>query len=116
MVTKYEQELVSDIAVASLDEIPDAGMIQVTIENKPILLCRFEGQVFAVSALCPHRGAQLARGCLNGALLRCPWHGIKFDVRTGGRANAPECRDLKVYPVVVKDEQVFVSFPTRKEE
>lgn len=33
LVTKYEQELVSDIAVASLDEIPDAGMIQVTIET-----------------------------------------------------------------------------------
>lgn len=113
MVTKYEQE--SEFAVARLEDIPDGGTLRVTVEKRPILLCRQQERVFAVGAICPHRGAPLEEGCLNGALLRCPWHGIKFDVRTGMRLCAPESADLKVYPLVIKEGEICLILSTRKE-
>lgn len=116
MVTKNESGQISEMAVASLNDIPVGGMLRVTVDKIPMLLCRLQEQVFAVGAICPHRGAPLERGLLKGALLRCPWHGIQFDVRTGARVCVPECADLKVYQVTVRDEQVFVSFPACKEE
>lgn len=113
MITKHEQG--TEIAVARLDDIPDGGMLRITVEKRPILLCRQQERVFAVGAICPHRGAPLEEGRLNGALLRCPWHGTRFDVRTGMRLCAPESADLKVYSVVIREEKVCLILPTRKE-
>ena len=41
------------------------------------------GEVFAIKAVCPHRGGPLANGRLDGHVVACPWHGWTFDVRTG---------------------------------
>lgn len=62
-----------------------------------VLVCRLDGVLCAVQAACPHRGAPLAEGTLDGAILTCPWHGASFDVRTGRRVRGPECGDLKRY-------------------
>ncbi|MCZ8132752.1 MAG: aromatic ring-hydroxylating dioxygenase subunit alpha [Steroidobacteraceae bacterium] len=37
------------------------------------------GRPHAVSATCPHRGADLARGRVVGSSLECPFHGLCFD-------------------------------------
>lgn len=37
------------------------------------------GSARAISAVCPHRGANLALGEVDGDSLRCPFHGIAFD-------------------------------------
>src|SRR6516165_6001955 len=37
------------------------------------------GDVFLVQARCPHRGAQLSAGSVEGNALRCFYHGWKFD-------------------------------------
>ena len=109
MVTDNRQ--VREIVVAKLDDIPPGGMLPITVDKRPLLLCRLEDRVFAVGAICPHRGAPLAEGRLHGALLRCPWHGISFDIRTGHRICAPECADLKVYTVTVKEKCVWLALP-----
>ncbi len=113
MNTKYEQG--SRITAARLDDIPDGGMLRITVEKRPILLCRQQEWVFAVGAICPHRGAPLEAGRLSGALLACPWHGARFDVRTGSRLCAPESPDLPVYPVVVNEGQVELILPSHRE-
>jgi nitrite reductase (NADH) small subunit len=59
------------------------------------------GRVFATQAECPHRGGPLADGLLGGAVLICPLHAWKFDLRSGERvAGAGEgACGLKTYPV-----------------
>jgi len=113
LITKDEQ--LGEIAVAKVSDIPDGGMLQVMVEQLPVLLCRLQEKVFAIGALCPHRGAPLQEGQLSGAFIRCPWHGTRFDVRTGMRVCAPECVDARVYSVVVKEEQIWLSFSGMKE-
>lgn len=97
------------VAVAAVGDVPDHGMVPVSVGRRPVLLCRFGDDVFAVGAACTHQGAPLAEGRLDGALVRCPWHGALFDVRTGARVNVPTCADLRTYPVEVRDGTVWVT-------
>ena len=38
------------------------------------------GALGCVSALCAHRGASLKKGCVSDGKIRCPFHGIEYDV------------------------------------
>jgi nitrite reductase/ring-hydroxylating ferredoxin subunit len=95
-------------------EIPDGGFRRFTVGNRQVLLFRLGDSYFAVRANCPHRAAPLDRGRLEGALVRCPWHGIKFDVRTGARVCAPVCEDLETYPTQVRDGRVWIRVPSKE--
>ena len=49
------------------------------------------GDYFAVSRKCRHLRADLAEGSIdaNGCLV-CPWHGAKYDVRSGRMVGGPQ--------------------------
>jgi naphthalene 1,2-dioxygenase ferredoxin component len=108
MSTAVEGEAVR---VASLDEIPNRGMRSVRVGNREVLLCRFDGRVYALPSRCTHRGAPLIDGRLEGPFLRCPWHGVRFDVRTGARVCAPDCVDIRVTRAQVLGESVWLPAP-----
>ncbi|KDN76849.1 Rieske 2Fe-2S domain-containing protein [Streptomyces olindensis] len=91
-----------------LDDIPERTPHPVTIGRRALLLFRYGDWVYATAARCTHQGVELAGGELSGSLLRCPWHGVKFDVRTGARVNQPNCRDLRTFRTEVEDDQVTV--------
>jgi nitrite reductase/ring-hydroxylating ferredoxin subunit len=96
------------VRVARLDEIPDRGMKTVRMAKREVLLCRLGERVFALPSRCTHRGAPLLEGHLEGPFLRCPWHGARFDVRTGARVNAPDCTDVPVTRAEVRDGSVWL--------
>jgi len=49
------------------------------------------GEYFAVSRRCRHLGADLAGGRIDpDGCLVCPWHGAKYDVRTGRMVRGPQ--------------------------
>jgi len=49
------------------------------------------GEYFAVSRRCRHLGADLAAGRIDpDGCLVCPWHGAKYDVRTGRMVRGPQ--------------------------
>jgi 3-phenylpropionate/trans-cinnamate dioxygenase ferredoxin subunit len=41
------------------------------------------GTIRAIENSCPHNGASLASGKLEGNLIQCPAHGLRFDLTTG---------------------------------
>jgi nitrite reductase/ring-hydroxylating ferredoxin subunit len=49
------------------------------------------GELFAVTRRCRHLYADLSRGRIdkNGCLV-CPWHGSRYDVRTGRMVRGPQ--------------------------
>lgn len=57
--------------------------------------------------LCPHAGAPVCNGPVAGTVLRCPWHGWEFDLRTGAHLFNPACK-LESYPVEVEGDRLFV--------
>jgi 3-phenylpropionate/trans-cinnamate dioxygenase ferredoxin reductase subunit len=72
-------------------------MLEVAAGSLTVLVCRLGETVVAVSGQCPHRGAPMIEGELDCAILRCPWHGASFDVRTGDRVRGPACGGLRRY-------------------
>jgi nitrite reductase/ring-hydroxylating ferredoxin subunit len=50
-----------------------------------------DGELFAVTRRCRHLYADLANGSIDEAgCLVCPWHGSKYDVRTGRMVLGPQ--------------------------
>jgi nitrite reductase/ring-hydroxylating ferredoxin subunit len=85
--------------VATVDEIPSGARKIVEVQGREIGIFNLEGEFFAIANRCPHEGASLCKGRIVGLveadepgayrysrkneLVRCPWHGWEFDIRTG---------------------------------
>jgi nitrite reductase/ring-hydroxylating ferredoxin subunit len=85
--------------IASLREFPAGTRKLVDIKGRQIAVFNIKGEFFALANRCPHQGGSLCEGRLTGLIeasepgqyrysrrgeiIRCPWHGWEFDVRTG---------------------------------
>ncbi len=74
----------------------------------PVAVYHFSGRVYAAGDVCPHAGARLSEGALEGAVVTCPLHGSQFDVCTGERLRGPADVEIKTYRVDIEGGQVFL--------
>lgn len=58
----------------------------------PLRITALEGDLYAHSAVCPHWGGPLEEQDAGDPCVRCPWHGYRFDLRTGACAERPRLR------------------------
>ena len=58
------------------------------IEGRNLLLFQHDGQIHIIDNYCPHAGAPLEKASICGNELRCPWHGIAFDIQSGRAATS----------------------------
>jgi len=86
-------------AVAKEGEIPQGGRKIVSVGRLELGIFNVGGEIRAYRNACPHAGAPVCLGRLSGTslpsrvyeyifgkegfILRCPWHGWEFDLRTG---------------------------------
>jgi ferredoxin-thioredoxin reductase catalytic chain len=96
-----------EVPVAHTTDMRDGESRHVKVGKRDIALFRVEGRFFALSNLCRHAFGPLAEGFLDGHVVMCPWHGWRYDVRDG-TTDHPDA-DVKVYPVTVRDGEVFVT-------
>jgi 3-phenylpropionate/trans-cinnamate dioxygenase ferredoxin component len=73
-----------------------------------ICIVNFEGKYYALGNVCTHLGGPLDEGTLEGYEVECPWHGSKFDVRTGKPTKPPARQAVPVYKVKVEDNNLLV--------
>ncbi len=106
--------------IATVDEIPPGERKIVEVGGRSIGVFNINGEFFALRNTCPHQGAELCKGTLTGFLqsrvpgeyefsrkgeiLRCPWHGWEFDVRTGQSWFDPARTRVRRYEVMVEAE------------
>jgi glycine betaine catabolism B len=88
--------------VANKKDLREGSLLGVQIDSKRIVLTMVEGKVYAMNAVCSHKGAPLEEGTLLGHDLKCPWHFALFDVRNGKvSAKTVWAKDLESYLVQV---------------
>jgi Rieske [2Fe-2S] domain len=63
---------------------------------------------YKIDAVCSHEDGPLEHGTLDGYEVECPWHGSKFDVRTGEVTNLPADTPQSVYEVKVQDNNILL--------
>ena len=94
------------VVVAKTSEIPRNEQKLVLARGRPVVIYNLDGEWFALSNKCPHQGGALCQGRRVGLvkstgpgeyefsrqneIVRCPWHGWEFDIRTGKSICEPE--------------------------
>jgi len=86
-------------------EIPEGSGKPVKVGNEIVALFNIDGAFHAIDNLCPHRGASLGDGAVDGCKVICPWHGWEFDIRTGNLAMS---EGVRTYRVEVREDEVWV--------
>ena len=71
------------IESARLDQVPPGTGRTVTVGDKEIAVFNVDGAVYAMDNACAHAGTSLAAGKLEGKIVTCRGHGLKYDVTTG---------------------------------
>lgn len=90
------------------EKVPVAGARAfLQVGEKFLVLFNVDTQFYAIDDGCPHQGASLFTGRLDGKLIQCCAHGLRFDLESGYLLNS---KHLKVnsYPVEVVGEDVFI--------
>jgi nitrite reductase/ring-hydroxylating ferredoxin subunit len=95
------------VPLASVDAcLPGAGL-ELLVEGRVVALYNVEGIFHAIDGICPHQGGPLGKGRLDGCVVVCPWHGWRFDVRTGQHQINPRLRQ-PAYEVRVEGDTVMI--------
>lgn len=111
--------------VGPTGDLPPGSVTHLPIGKFGVGLYNVQGDYYAVTNYCPHRGGPLCRGVVTGTIeagsafhevrwvrdgeiLRCPWHGWEFDIRTGRSLAYPD-KAIRMYPVSVEDGLVVVN-------
>lgn len=104
--------------LAKAKDIPVGERKLVEVNGRQIAVFNLNGEYFAIQNRCPHEGASLCHGKLvglvesdepgqyrfsrAGELLRCPWHGWEFDIKTGKSWFDPKRTKVSRFEVSVK--------------
>jgi 3-phenylpropionate/trans-cinnamate dioxygenase ferredoxin component len=88
--------------------MPETGNRVVTVDGLEVLLCRFEGQVYALENRCSHADEPLACGRVRLGWIACPAHGARFDLETGEALTGPATEPVRVFAVRVVDGAIEV--------
>ena len=73
-----------------------------------IALFKLADGYYAIEDTCPHAGGPLSEGPLAGDVVTCPWHGSRFNVKTGAVLGPPAKHGVKSFPVRVTGNDVEV--------
>ncbi len=96
------------VKVSSVQDLtPGQGKL-VTVNNRRIALFNVGGQYYALDDVCPHRGASLSEGDLEGGEVICPWHGARFELGTGAIKAPPAAVGVRSYPVRTQGSDIEV--------
>lgn len=104
--------------VATVSEIPVGGRKVIEVDGREIGLYNVNGEFFAIRNRCPHQGGPLCSGRVTGFIMatapgqysytrrgeivRCPWHGWEFDIKTGQSWFDPAKTRVRNYKVTVE--------------
>ena len=93
--------------VAKISELPEGKGKMCQVQDRAIALFRFGNSFYALDNVCPHRGGPLAEGSVQEDAVTCPWHGFRFDLKTGGNPDGMPYQ-VRRYEVRVQGEDVQV--------
>jgi len=83
------------LQLGTLDELKQRLPLVVEMNDQRYRLVQLNGDIVVHSALCPHLLGPLENTEIVAGCITCPWHGYRYDVRTGASVDE---HDLKMFP------------------
>lgn len=96
--------IVSEYATSVKEkDLQESKPVRIDVKNRPIVLTKVSGKVYAMDAVCSHEGGPLEDGNVEGYNLTCPWHYAVFDIRNAKVSDQTVwATDLSSYPVKIE--------------
>lgn len=88
-----------------IDDLEPGALTAKTFDEVSVLLCRIGDEIFAMHNVCTRSILPLASGMLDGYTVVCPWHGCRYDLRTG--ALEGEGQAAETFPVRIGEDGRF---------
>jgi 3-phenylpropionate/trans-cinnamate dioxygenase ferredoxin subunit len=111
--------------VGTIDDIKPGERKIVDVGGRAVGVFNINGEYFAVLNRCPHQGGSLCSGRQTSVvtssrpgeyevsrpneIIRCPWHGWEFDIRTGQSWFDPRTVRVRRYDVTVEPGSVLIN-------
>ena len=99
----------ADWLVGNTSEVSEGRLVPVQVHGKKLVIGRSHGRYFAFEDKCPHAGAPLSLGHLEGNSLQCAKHGWKFDVFSAQSLPEQSAFCLNSFAVRVDGEKLYVA-------
>lgn len=95
-------------------ELTNDSLVSRRLLGEEVVMYRdSQGRPVALEDKCCHRGLPLSCGEIDGDVIRCGYHGMEYDrlgacVKVPGQANIPRSARVRHYPVIERDEVVWI--------
>jgi 3-phenylpropionate/trans-cinnamate dioxygenase ferredoxin component len=98
------------IDVCPVEELPPGSVKIVRAGSIAVGVYNLDGDYYAIEDRCSHDDGPLAEGDFDpeDAVVVCPRHGSRFDIRTGRPLTLPAYEPVDTFPVTVEDGWVKV--------
>jgi 3-phenylpropionate/trans-cinnamate dioxygenase ferredoxin component len=98
--------------LCALTDLDDRKPAAFEVDGIPVVLVRDGERVHALHDVCSHAEVALSDGELTGRGIECWLHGSCFDLTTGQPSSPPATEPVDVFPVEIRDGDVYVDVTT----
>lgn len=71
------------VPLVRLHALAEGDMRAARAQGREFLVTRQAGRIHIYDAHCPHAGHLLSHGSVSNGIVRCPGHGLEFDLASG---------------------------------
>ena len=101
------------LTVCKVSDVVEGEGKCVEVNGKLIAIFLDQGAYFAITDVCPHMGASLSSGYVEGNAVTCPWHAWRFCVEDGVWLDNPRVK-TDCYEVRIQGDEIQVLVPDPK--
>ncbi len=95
------------IDAAAVEQLPEGGRWLLRRAGREIALFHVQGELYAIDDSCPHAGASLATGAIDGGFVTCRAHGLRFELASGCMRGGAGLQ-VRTYPVRVRQGRIEI--------
>jgi 3-phenylpropionate/trans-cinnamate dioxygenase ferredoxin subunit len=97
------------VKVCAAADIESGTTVRAEIDDVAVAIVHGEdGEFYAIYDECSHAEVPLSEGDVEDCTIECWLHGSRFDLKTGDPTGLPATEPVPVYPVEVRDGDVYV--------
>lgn len=94
--------------LCQLSDVDDDEPFRAEIGDMAYAVFRVGDEIFVTDDMCTHGPGQLSEGWVEDCQIECPFHGGRFDLRTG-KPTEPPCEvPIRTWTPVIRDGAVFI--------
>jgi nitrite reductase/ring-hydroxylating ferredoxin subunit len=98
----------SFVNVAAAADLGPGSSLAVVVDGRDVAVWNVGGTYYALENYCPHQGAPLVDGWVEGTTVTCTWHAWCFNL-TDGSMTLGAFAKADAYDVKVEDGRILVS-------